>query len=434
MPSSDRHILVIAYDRLGPVHAGPAIRTLALARQLSKIADVDILYEGEKPEESAERISFIKRESVTPSPDFFSRYHAALAPPLVAMTFPEVLATDIPLAVDLFDPVVWENLELYRSRAPGERKFQHERHLAALMAGLHRGDFFLAAGSRQQDLFIGALMTLNRINPETWRHGAGPEQIVVLVPFGLPEHDPPSKKDLSLPGEFKTTGPSVVWGGGLWDWLSPEIVVRAFRHVVDKIPDAKLAFPGTRHPNPHVPEPAALDRVKQAAKDNGLEDSVIYGSWLPRDEYLALLANAACGVSAHVSGLESRYAVRTRFLDAFWMGLPMVVSGGDEYSDRIAGDDLGVVIDNPEPEAFAKGIITVLGNGRGMYAGNFERARSELAWPVTSRPLMDWMSAPVITHGVGAEFFRETTGEGVAGKRPTDLKSIVDRLISKITK
>lgn len=428
----DRPFLIIAYDRLGPMHAGPALRSLALAEELAHTGPVDVIYEGEEPTDAHERISFLERDAGEPPSDFFSRYRAALVPPMVALVMPEVLESDIPLAVDLFDPVIWENLELYRERPVQERNFQHERHLAALLAVLFRGDYFLVAGERQRDLFLGALMALNRTNPSTWKSGDGPDQLVGLVPFGLPNDPPPSADELPLPDMYKCEGPLCVWGGGMWDWLKPETVVRAWPKVLEKFPEAHLAFPGTEHPNPHVPEMASVGKAKRIAEDLGIAKTLIFGRWLPRQEYLGLLAHAELGVSAHGPGLEARYAVRTRFLDAIWMGLPMVVSGGDEYSEYIAANGLGYVEGKSGHEAFAKGMLEVLDNGRGAYAANFSHARNELKWERQARPLTEWASAPRATHGPGAEFFTQTVGKASPRSRPADLASLINRVLGKL--
>ncbi len=429
---SNQPFLIAAYDRLGPVQAGPAIRCLALARQLARLADVDVIFDGPAPEESIGHVRFIERSTIEPSPAFFAAYRAALAPPLVALTFPELLDSDLPLVVDLFDPVVWENLELYRSSPASEREFQHERHLAAILAALVRGDYFLAAGQHQVDLFLGALMALNRVNPSTWVPEAGPEQLVGLVPFGIPDQAPPSADQLPLPDEYRTSGPMVVWGGGMWDWLKPEIVVRAWPEVLAEFPQARLAFPGTEHPNPHVPRPESVDRVRRLSKELGVADTLIFGKWLARDEYLGLLAHSACCVSAHSEGLEARYAVRTRFLDAIWMGLPLVVSDGDEYSGYIAENGLGVVVPASDPSGFGKAIIQVLRSGRGAYGESFVRARGEFTWSRMAAPLTTWATSPRITHGAGASFFSDSVGRPSPRNRPRDLDALMRRLISKL--
>lgn len=429
-------ILVIAYDRLGKLLAGPAIRTLALANELAKIAPVDIVFEGEPPENFS-NLNFVPRETIDPTGDFFAKYRLALAPPLVAMTVPELLESEIPVVIDLFDPVVWENLDLYQNFPMTDRHFQHERHLAALMAGLLRGDFFLVAGERQRDLFMGMLTVLNRVNPSTWSEDFTIENIVGLVPFGISDALPEFRDDLPVPDIFKTDGKLVVWGGGMWDWLAPEIVVRAWPEVLNKFPDAKLAFPGTKHPNPHVPEMESVGRVRKIASELGIIESVNFSEWLTMMEYLSLLARSDAGVSAHKPGLEARYAVRTRFLDAIRMGLPMVVSGGDEYSHYMEKYAIGKSIplsDDTQEGLFSKAIIQTLENGKDYYADGFQKARSELAWSKMASPLVEWAQSPKIMHGPGSGFFEDAVGKASPRERPRDFNSLLRRVISKLRK
>jgi hypothetical protein len=427
-------ILVIAYDRLGERQAGPAIRTLALANELATLGPVEVVFEGDAPFNQNKNITFVARDTIKPGPEYFIKFKAALIPPLAALTIPEIFESDLPIAVDLFDPVVWENLELHRDQSEPERQFQHERHLAALLAGIFRGDFFLVAGNRQRDLFLGALMVANRINPVTWKQRIGPDQIIGLVPFGLPSDPPPPKTDTPLPEGLQSAGPLVVWGGGMWDWLEPEIVVSAWPEVLKRHPNARLVFPGTEHPNPHVPVMRAVGRVIKIATELGVLDTVYFGKWFPRNEYLGLLANASCGVSAHSPGLESRYAARTRYLDAIWMGLPMVVSEGDEYADYISNHKLGVVVIESNPSDFAQGILRILETGRASLDENFARARQRLTWKRMAAPLVDWARDPAITHGPGSEFFQVVAGRAVPRGRPSDPMSIMRRIIARINK
>jgi glycosyltransferase involved in cell wall biosynthesis len=434
VPNKDKPFLVLAYDVLGERQAGPAIRTLALAEELATVGPVTILGDGKPPDFGSDNITFVERSDAQPLADFLAGFKAALVPPLVALTFPEILETSIPLAIDLFDPVVWENLELHRSKPLPERRFQHERHLAALLAGIIRGDYFLVASYRQLDLFMGALMVANRINPDTWRHRHGTEQIIGLVPFGLPNILPPSADEVSLPEGIPDDVPLVVWGGGMWDWLEPEIVVSAWPEVLKRYPRAVLAFPGTHHPNPHVPVMGAVSRARRIATDLGIMDSIVFGQWLPRNEYLGLLSQASCGVSAHSPGLECRYAARTRYLDAIWMGLPMVVSEGDEYAEYIADHKLGIVVRESNPQDFAQGMLRVLDSGRSSYTENFLRVRSRLAWRRMAAPLVEWAKNPRVTHGPGSEFFRAATGRASPRGRPSDPMSLLRRILSKVSR
>lgn len=424
--------LVVAYDRLGERQAGPAIRTLALARELATVGKVAIVFDGEVPEGYEAEFEFIPREKISGKGEFFNRFRAALVPPLVALTMPGILESELPIVVDLFDPIVWENLELHRDETGQEREFQHERHLAALLAGIFRGDYFLAACNRQQDLIMGALMVANRINPTTWTRREGPKQMVGLVPFGIPNEGPSFNGIPSLPEGLDMKDPLVVWGGGMWDWLEPEIVASAWPEVLKKYPTARLVFPGTEHPNPHVPVMAAVGRVKKIAKELGVLDSLYFGRWLPRAEYLGLLASASCGVSAHSPGLEAHYAARTRYLDAIWMGLPMVVSEGDEYAEYVASHKLGVVVRESNPMDFADGIIRVLVDGKALLSENFTRARQRLSWRRMASPLVEWAREPRLTHGPGSEFFQAVAGRATPRGRPSDVYSLIRRIIARV--
>ena len=424
--------LVIAYDRLGSKQAGPSIRTLALAGELAKVCEVEVIYEGESPVKINKGIKFTEKKSVVIDKSYLANFRGALGPPLFAMVCPEVFESDLPLAIDLFDPVVWENLELYRKEPLNERKFQHERHLAALISSLLRGDYFLAAGKHQVDLYAGALMVLNRINPGNYSTGIGSEQIIGFVPFGVPNDEPPNISREKIPAEFHCEGVSIIWNGGMWEWLKPEMIVKAMPSVLVKYPNAKLFFPGTAHPNPHIPRMSVVGRVKELVKELGISKSVVFGDWLEREQYLALLSHSDVSVSAHARGLESQYAVRTRFSDSIWLGVPMVVSCGDEYSRLVREYELGEVIEDNDPEKFAGGIIKAVSTGKEAYKGGFEKARKELSWENTAKPLREWAKNPVVTHGNGSEFFTETVGMPSHGKRPNDFRSLLKRLGDKM--
>ncbi len=430
---SGKSILVVAYDRIGPRMAGPSLRCLALAREIASTNPVIVLYDGVSNSIDFENVEFTSRDSVTNLPDFYSQFSSALAPPLVAMTNPELLESNLPLVIDLFDPVVWENLDLYSSLPVNEQEFQHERHLAALIAGCIRGDYFLVAGQRQVDLFTGALMALNRFNPAVCQPGIGPEQLIGLIPFGLDPLEMNSISSSDLPDEYHNDGPMVVWGGGIWDWLDPGVIIESWPAVLDKFPTAKLVFPGTTHPNPHVPEPSSLSKLKSAVSNLGIESSVIFGSWLERNQYLALLSEAACGTSAHVMGMESRYAVRTRFLDSINACLPLVVSGGDEYSPIIENYGLGTVIDSSNPEPFTRAFVSLMETGKQPYRKSFQNARNDLTWNKMAAPLLAWLENPVTTHGPGASFFSEAVGEPAPRNRPGDITSLMKRALGKLS-
>ena len=66
------------------------------------------------------------------------------------------------------------------------------------------------------------------------------------------------------------------------------------------------------------------------AEELGLRDRVVFFNegWVPYEQRGAYLLEADLGVSAHFDDLESRFAFRTRLLDCFWAGLPVVTTVG----------------------------------------------------------------------------------------------------------
>jgi hypothetical protein len=254
------------------------------------------------------------------------------------------------------------------------------------------------------------------------------------VPFGVPDETPPSKDRVKPPAGYECDGPLVVWGGGMWDWLRPDLVVEAWPEVLKSHPNAILAFPGTEHPNPHVPEMSAVKRVRKLAKELGVLESLRFGGWLDRDDYLALLVHATCGVSAHAPGLEARYAARTRFLDAIWVGLPMVVTAGDEYAEYIADHDLGEVVGDYSPVSFARALRRTIESGASNLQDRIATVRRSLSWKKMAQPLLKWAQEPVSSHGPGAQFFQSAIGEPSPQGRPSDLVSLLKRLKDRLSR
>ncbi|HEX9745371.1 MAG TPA: hypothetical protein VGB30_08080 [bacterium] len=426
-------ILVISYDILGEKIAGPAIRALAIAGELTNEFNVSVLYEGDFQSEK-DGIRFINRDSVEINAGYFNNFDFILAPPLFTLNFPDLLEFENALMVDLFDPVIWENLVLYRRQSANMQSFEHERHLAALIAALMRGDYFIAAGRKQVDLFTGAMMILNRINPETWLEESSVEQMIGYVPFGIPGDPPPSRENSELPVEYADIMEKkiILWGGGMWDWLDPEIVVRSMPSVLEKVPDAVLVFPGTDHPNPHIPAMENVDKIKMLAAKSGLEKHIIFGNWMKLKRYRELAVNSSVCVSAHRYGLESTYAVRTRIIECIWLGIPQVVSGGDEYSDLLKKYEIGETVCSRDPANYAEAIITTIEKPVESFKPGFEKARFDLSWKSSVEPLREYLKNPRLTHGTGADFFTDVMGKASPRGKPRDLASIFHRVKSRL--
>src|SRR5439155_7497491 len=132
-------------------------------------------------------------------------------------------------------------------------------------------------------------------------------------------------------------------------------------------------------------------------------------------ERAGALLHAEVAVYLHEASLESDYAaVRSRFLDHLWVGLPSVVSAGDAAAELVARHSLGRVVDPGDVAGTAAALVGLLSDADER-RGCAERARalaSEYTWERVAVPLLDFCRAPRRTTDDG----RPTTDD----RRPTE--------------
>jgi glycosyltransferase involved in cell wall biosynthesis len=190
----------------------------------------------------------------------------------------------------------------------------------------------------------------------------------------------------------------LLWPGGIWNWLDPLTVIDAVAEVAKRRDDVRLFFMGLRHPNPHVPEMQMAEQAVMRAETLGLRDRVVFFNegWVPYEERGAYLLEADLGVSAHFDELESRFAFRTRLLDCFWAGLPVVATVGDSLGDLVERRGLGRGVAAADVGSWVEAIETMLGDAD-AYAGarrSIESVRDEYLWPRVVEPLRRLVHEP----------------------------------------
>jgi GT2 family glycosyltransferase/glycosyltransferase involved in cell wall biosynthesis len=299
------------------------------------------------------------------------------------------------IIVDLYDPTVLENLERFSARPMDEQNGLHQLGVTAYNELFKLGDFFVCASEKQRDYWLGALSSANRVNPAAYRTDPTLRQLIDVVPFGLPD-DPPQYARRVLKGVRPGIGEDdkvIVWGGGLWDWLDPLTAIEAMPAVLRCVPEARLFFMGTRHPNPDVPTSRMAQRAIERATELGLRNHVVFfNDWVPYADRANYLLEADVGVSLHGDHIETRFSIRTRLMDYVWAGLPMVVTGGDMLSDLVATCGLGRVIAPGDVNAVAEGLIEMLQSpvDRAHFAPVIEMFR----WSRVAEPLVRYAAAP----------------------------------------
>ena len=299
------------------------------------------------------------------------------------------------LVVDLYDPMVLENLERFTARPKRERDGLHQVGVRAHNELFRLGDFFICASEKQRDYWLGGLSAANRVNPDTYTADPTLRRLIDVVPFGLPE-EPPAHKQKVLKGVVPGIGEDsqvILWGGGMWDWLDPLTAIEAMPTVLERVPQARLFFMGTKHPNPAVPPSRMATRAMARAAELGLKDrAVFFNDWVPYAARASYLREADAAISLHGDHIETRFAVRTRLMDYFWARLPMIITGGDTLSDLVAAHGLGRVVAPRDVAAVAQGMIDML--ERPVPAEQFAPVVEMFRWPCVAQPLLSYVTSP----------------------------------------
>jgi glycosyltransferase involved in cell wall biosynthesis len=397
-PPTRPRVLVISASPVGTVMTGPAIRSYEFANALRPHAEVtlaaveggdghtDLTFRQQDPRPLRARIA--EADAVISQPPF----------PVVAGW---LRGSKARLIYDLYDPEPFEYLA--HRAATGEspsravrakdaiwETLTNDRMLAALADGHH----FVCSTHRQRDMWIGAMVGEGLIDTGSYLRDPSLRSVIDLAPFGLPDEPPVHSGSDGIRGRFRQISADdeiALWSGGIWNWLDASTAVRAMARLRDRRPRAKLVFMSHSE---DVSAIAAEREARAVAADTGvLDESVFFNdAWVPYTERVDWLLEADCALSAHLDTLETRFAFRTRLLDCFWSGLPIVCTGGDELGVRIEREGLGRAVPPGDDEAMAAALEQVLEAGRDSYAERLAKVAEEYAWSRVSEPLVRFVT------------------------------------------
>ena len=294
-----------------------------------------------------------------------------------AAKFAFLRSTATRLVVDLYDPLVLENLHYYLGKDMGDRD-QLNRHVVEITnEGVRLGDFFLCGSERQRDFWLGVLAANGRVNPRTYRDDESLRRLVDVVGIGLPSRPPQPGPGLKgrhprIPSDARV----VLWNGGIWNWLD---LIYPRPSAWPRVVVARAPGP-PRLPRHAAPEsrrcPATRWRPAWKRRAAGLGERERDGR-LPRvgrpethgRRFSSKRTSACRSTPFHV---ETRYSVRTRVIDCFWAKLPVVVYG------RRRGGGLGLAPATTwdawsppgDAEAVARALVEVLELAPRLRAGS----------------------------------------------------------------
>jgi glycosyltransferase involved in cell wall biosynthesis len=180
--------------------------------------------------------------------------------------------------------------------------------------------------------------------------GIRPDKLTA-VPMGISR----SLVDVELgppPGEG-----TVVYLGTLARSRRLDVIVRAFRFVVDRMPDAKLYLVGGGDD--------ALDErtLKDEVKRLGLDEHVVFTGFLPREQALEYVARADVCLSPFYPTPIFNSTSPTKLIEYMALGRAVVGNHHPEQRMLIEESQCGICVDWDE-RAFADGIIEILTDPR----------------------------------------------------------------------
>ena len=383
-------LLILSKDIVDVKMGGSGMRNLEMARALSLDLDVTLAIPNDTELEvsgvkvfhhqdnQAHAIQKLAEDSdvILISGDLFER-------------FPFFQNIPARLVVDLYDPFVLENLFYYTSeKLPIQESFflpslEITNRLSLV------GDYFICGSERQRDFWLGVLTANGRINPRTFAQDPSLRSLIDVVGIGFPERRPSAKPILrnlhpAIPADAKI----VLWGGGIWEWLDPVTLVKAWPAIIQQYPKARLIFLGTRHPNPNIPTHKIAEKTISLAAEIGEKDrTILFYEWLPYEEREALLNEADIGVILHPPHIETRFSIRTRVLDYFWARLPVLVSDGDVTSQWVSKYNVGRVVPPNDIQAVSKTICEMLEKPKNYWSAAYEPLSDVFLWSSVVEPL-----------------------------------------------
>jgi len=372
--------------------AGPGIRYHQLSRELAKRFDVTLVGPGGKGVETASYAYRPARE-VTSAADLSAEVVVAQRLPLGLARALHRRGTRV--VYDLYVPSLIEGAAHLagQTERPEVARARYSELRAVQRFALELGDAFICASERQRDLWLGSLAALGRIDPALYALDPSLRMLIDVVPFGLElESDPTGASALrGVIDGISASDRLLLWGGGVWNWLDPLTVIEAVGQLSRPMPDLRLVFLGLGHPSPEVETMSMAGRAVALARQLGIEGSHVFFNqeWVPYDRRLDYFREADLGVSAHLDTAESRFAFRTRMLDHFATGTPVVATSGDVLADLVADRGLGRIVAPGDVGGWAAALQGLLEDPAELQEArdNVLKTREELSWERVAVPL-----------------------------------------------
>lgn len=246
---------------------------------------------------------------------------------------------------DLYDPSFFEWLllddDVRRERIPWMG-----RQLEALQRAARISAVLLCANHRQRDLLLGTLLLTFGHRSLASLELRNIEDRVLVVPNAVSQHETlPDRSAARRSLGFADTDVVLLWGGGVWNWMDAETVLRAAEQASAADPRIRLVFLGLKRDGVLDPHASRAETLlgSYVNADPATSRILVNENWVGPDQRLDYLAAADAGVLGQFDNLETHFSFRTRLIDCLQAGIPVITMSGDELSDRAGREGWGLV-------------------------------------------------------------------------------------------
>jgi glycosyltransferase involved in cell wall biosynthesis len=390
MPSGRERVALLCSEPLGERVAGVGLRYLEIARRLPPLG-LEVLLVAPGEPAALERLRRELGDGVAVVPFERGALAARLAGCQAAVGQGQLVndllleCPHLPVAVDLYDPWLIENLHYADTLGLDPWRNDH----ATWVLQLSRGDFFLCSCEEQRDLYLGFLLALGRLNPEIHHRDPDLRSLIDTAPFGAPDPALVAPHRPWLPP--RRAGEKRLLFGGLYDWYDPWTVLEALAGAGE--PGWRLLF--IRNPFADTPQ-GLLREVESWCRRSVVGAQVELHDWVPYDRRLDLLRDVDAMVATHRLSIETRLSLRTRFLDALAVGCPVITTEGGAISRLLREHDAGWVLPPGDSAAVIRALREALADAeeRRARVGRGVEAARRLTWDRTLRPLFEFLQRP----------------------------------------
>lgn len=392
-------VLLYSTGIIGRTMSGPGIRYWEFAQALSKNHDVTLLIPNPVDIET-DKFKVCQRQGS------FDKYlkgkDVVISLHMCGSLVWSARRHDVTIIYDAYAPTPFECLEGI-AHLPIDRRVEMQKAVQnGVNFAFRMADFAICASQRQADLWLGMLLALHKVVPQSSLDNSPYIKKIDVVPFGLSsqapiKNGPGLKASLNLHESSKV----VLWGGCLANWFDPLSLIRAFHLLGKNRPDIHLVFMGVDVPDDSVKKGVLnmAEKAKQLAKELDLFDKTVHFNqkWVPYNQRTGYLLEADIGISTHLNHSETRYSFRTRLLDYIWAEIPIINSEGDCFSELINKEGVGLTVSCGNSQAIADAIMHIL-EAPGV-AGEMKLKLKELKkrfyWENVVKPLEVMINTPV---------------------------------------